>query len=238
MKYRIHFLPLLAVLAMLLVACGTQAEDNPPDRATAISGNGAETSSAETEDQKVEPTIEPTVAPTVEPEPTVEPSPTPEATEEPESSSIEGFDDYTAEALSIQVAHPDQWLVKEDPELGLILESAEGYFDAMPDVEGAGLIILPRDELAEEEIVEALRLSVFNLGPPPTIFIEFPTVSTVGDHDVATAAFRESESGTEGFYVFIQNEEHGVFVFAVTSGLAKVEFLDLLESVIGTVVLG
>ena len=41
----------------------------------------------------------------------------------------------------------------------------------------------------------------------------------------------------DGFYVFIQREDQGVFVFAVSTGLAKAHFLGLMESVIGTVVL-
>ncbi|MGB3716960.1 MAG: hypothetical protein WA996_21270 [Candidatus Promineifilaceae bacterium] len=236
MKFRIQILILLAVISLELVACSTGTEDdsstNDSPAASALTSVAAtETASEATA------APEPATEPTATPEPAVDPLETPEEADESSAVSSDFYNDFEAQAFDIQLSYPDGWLVTEDPELGLFVESSEGFFGSMPDAEGAAVIILPRDELAGEDIVEALRQSVFDFGPPPDIFIEYPTVTKVGDHDVATAAFSERETGMEGFYVFIQHEGQGVFVFAASTGLAKLHFLGLMESVIGTVVL-
>jgi hypothetical protein len=225
-KYRIQILVLLAVISLALVACST-GDDNDS------TAGESPTTSALSSDSAAEPASEPTATS----EPVVDTEESPEDTEDSPDESSDLEINFEAENFDIQLSVPAGWLVTEDPELGLTIESSEGYFGAMPDAEGAAVIILPRDELAGEDVVEALRQSVFDLGPPPDIFIEYPTVSEVGDHTVASAAFNVREAGMDGFYVFIQREDQGVFVFAVSTGLGKAHFLGLMESVIGTVVL-
>lgn len=241
MKNKFPGFLLLPALVILLAACATQPTPIPEVNNTQ---SATSTEAVVTEEATQEPTAEPTQEPTVTPEPTatveptVEPSPTAEPTDETAGVSTTDFNLFEAQSFDIQVAHPESWVVTEDPELGLIIESNEGYFEALPDANGAAILILPRDELAEEEVVEALRLSVFEFGPPPTIFIEYPTVTMAGDQDVAIAPYRVEESGVEGFYVFIKNDGQGVFVFATTSGIAKAEFMTIMEAVIGTITLG
>jgi hypothetical protein len=241
MKNKFPGFLLLPAFVILLAACATRPTPTPQVNNTQ---SPTSTEAVVTEEATQEPTAEPTNQPTATPEPTatvepsVEPSPTPESTNEPAGISTTDFNVYEAQAFDIQVAQPESWVVTEEPELGLIIESNEGYFETLPDANGAAILILPRDERAEEEVVEALRLSVFEIGPPPTIFIEYPTVTMVGDQDVATAPFRVDESDMEGFYVFIKNDSQGVFVFAATSGIARAEFMKVMEAVIGTVTLG
>jgi hypothetical protein len=231
-KFRIQILILFIAISLALVACSTGTEED----ATANDSPAARnlTSDAATEARDIpEPTIEPTAAP----EPTVDPVEKPEEVDESPADSTVFSNEFEAQGFDIQLSYPDGWSVTEDPELGIFVESSEGFFASMPDAEGGAVMILPRDELADEEIVEALRQSVFDSGPPPDIFIDYPIVTTVGDHDVATAAFNERETGIEGYYVFIQREGRGVFVFAASTGIAKLHFLGLMESVIDTVTL-
>jgi hypothetical protein len=244
MKSKFRLVSLFAVAILGVAACTNQSEDASSEQA-----NGSLESTELTEvNQQLEPTVgaaseAPPSADDVDqstplPEPTDTPSIEPEATEKPSGLQNPDFAEFEADAFDIQLAYPNSWLITEEPEIGLFIESNEGFFDSLPDGEGAGIIIFPRDELASEEIVEALRVSVFNFGPPPSIFINFPTVSMVGEQEFATAAFDERDTGTEGFYVFIQNGDRGVFVFAAASGLVKADFLNTLEEVIGTVMLG
>jgi hypothetical protein len=235
-KFKIQILILLTAVSLVLVACSTGTKDNSTT-------NDSPTAAALTSDAATEPaseatdTPEPTSKPTATPEPEDDPVETPDAADESPADSFDFDNDFEAQAFDIQLSYPDGWLVTEDPELGLIIESSEGFFESMPDAEGAAMIIVPRDDLAGEDVVEALRQSVFDSGPPPDIFIEYPIVTKVGDNDVATAPFSERETGMEGFYVFIQHDGQGVFVFAASTGIAKAHFLGLMESVIGTVTL-
>jgi hypothetical protein len=234
LKRKIQISLIFIAFVLLMAACSSQSEDiltAPPELSSEIAPVEENEATAATAAPIAQATAsqDDALEPTSIPEPTLEPA------EEIQIIVPAGFENYEAEAFGLRLAHPESWLVTEDPELGLKLESAEGYLRTMPDAEGAGMIIYPRDELAGEDIVEALRLSVFNFGPPPSIFIEFPTVSMIGEHDIATAAFDERDSGMEGFYAFIQNGDHGVFVFAATTGLVMEDFLVTLEDVITTV---
>ncbi|HET6446583.1 MAG TPA: hypothetical protein VFI27_18590 [candidate division Zixibacteria bacterium] len=249
MKQKTLIVILITVLAFVLAACSSGSKDTSAPEDASASGdsspvNDAEVSSdSQGEDAnsaKPDPTSVPAVTPekAAADEPAIEPTESTDEVSESAGDPAEDFTKFDAEAFDIQLAYPEGWQVTEDPDLGLIIESSEGILELLTTKEGAAIVILPRDELADEEIVEALRQSVFSFGPAPDVFIEYPTVSVNGDHDVATAAFRERESGIEGYYVFIQNEGQGVFVFAASTGLAKAYFLGLLEATIDTVELG
>ncbi len=231
MKRKIQISLIFTAFVLLLVACSGQSDGT----ATTLPEVTSDIAPAEALEETAAPVAQATASQDEELEPPSIPEPTLEPAEETQNIAPAGFENYEAEAFALRLAHPESWLVTEDPELGLILESVEGYFKTIPDAEGAGMIIYPRDELAGEEIVEALRLSVFDFGPPPSIFIDFPTVSKIGEHDIAVATFQERDSGIEGFYTFIQNGDHGVFVFAATTGLVMDDFLVTLEDVIATV---
>ena len=190
--------------------------------------------------------VEETAAATLTPTVVETPTETAVATEESGGSATEvsepvdlgsGFERFAAESFDIQLSYPVAWFITEDPELGLIIESSEGYLDTMPDEEGATLIIFPEDDLADLDIVEALRQSVFNLGPSPELYIDYPTVEVVNGQSVATAAFRD-DSGISGYYVFIQNGDRGAFIFAATTGIAKAYYNPMVDLTIGSITLG
>lgn len=234
LKRKIQISLIFTAFVLLLAACSGQSEDIQTAQPE-LSSENAPAQEVEAPGQTAAPIAQATASQDDALEPTSIPEPTLEPVEETQNIAPAGFENYKAEVFGLQLAHPESWLVTEDPELGLIIESIEGYFETIPDAEGAGMIIYPRDELASEEIIEALRLSVFDFGPPPSIFIDYPTVSMIGEHDIAVATFQERDSGIEGFYTFIQNGDHGVFVFAAATGLVMDDFLVTLEDVIGTV---
>jgi hypothetical protein len=242
LKRKIQISLIFSAFVLLLAACSGQSEDIPTAQPE-LSSEIAPAEENEATRATATPVAQATAAPIAQAtasqddalEPTSIPEPTLEPAQEIQNIAPAGFENYEADAFGLQLVHPESWLVTEDPELGLILESVEGYFETIPDAEGAGMIIYPRDELAGEEIIEALRLSVFDFAPPPSIFIDYPTVSMIGEHDIAIATFQERDSGIEGFYTFIQNGDHGVFVFAAATGLVMDDFLIILEDVIGTV---
>lgn len=252
MKYRVYLLLMLAVTALLLAACSSAAEETPADQEPVVeSGTAAEMASepaeepasdqvaAPTTEPTPEPTAEPTTAPTAEQAATTDPAtagapasiPTAELSELPP-----GFIPFSAEEFTMELAHPVTWRVQEEPGFGVTVESRPDVLDDFPNINGAALIAYERDELAIEDVVEALRLSIFALGPPPeTIFIERPTVSIFGDQEVATAFYDERGSGQVGFYVFVKNGDRGVFIFSVASGPNKDALMDILDAIIGTV---
>ena len=237
---KVTLLVLIFILSLLLVACSNSDESLSTPILTPEENISSTSTSTALSIPEPQPTDTMAAAASVE-EAMSAPSVTAALMEEdaPENRARgAGLAPYQSTHFDIQLGIPEDWLVQEDPELGITIESGEGVFQEMPSVEGAAILILPRNELASEEIVEALRLSVAEYGPAPSIFIEYPTVSQVGDNEVATAAFRIRETGIEGYYVFIQDEGEGVFVFAATTGLAKAYFLGLVESTIDSTNLG
>jgi len=230
-----------AALAFVLAACSTTSD---PDSVVDSSRESEVDKGEELTDSSTPQSTKVPVKPTALPEPTAIPEPTAETNQSLEeigdsiSETPSGFTEYHSEEFDIDLVYPEDWYISEDPDLGLVVESYEGILDTMPRAEGAALLVLPRNELAREEIVEALRQSVFDFGPMPQVYIEQPSVSVIGDQVFATAPFREDETGLSGYYVFVQSDDEGVFIFAVTTRIARSSFISLMETTMNSVILG
>jgi hypothetical protein len=239
---------MFAGLALVLAACSTASDPAAGDDSKRESEALSDTSKLQSTEVSAD--LEPTSSPTTTPEPTapaeliatVEPTAESKlSTEEPVNSVREippDFTEFQAEVFDIQLAYPDDWTISENPDLGLVVESSEGVFESMPRAEGAALLVFSRNELAREEIVEALRQSIFDFGPMPMVYIEQPTVAVIGDQVFATAPFSEDETGLAGYYVFVQSDDQGAFIFAITTKIARSSFLSLVETTLNSVILG
>lgn len=248
MKRSSLFFILFAGLALVLAACSTASDPAAGDDSRRESEALSDTPKLQSTEVSTD--SEPTSGPATTPEPTApaELSDSVEPTAESKQSSDEpaesvreipsDFTEFQAEVFDIQLAYHEDWLISENPDLGLVVESSEGIFDSMPRAEGAALLVFPRNELAREEIVEALRQSVFDFGPMPMVYIEQPTVTVIGDQVFAIAPFREDETGLSGYYAFIQSDDEGAFIFAVTTKIARSSFIGLLETTVNSVILG
>jgi hypothetical protein len=230
-----------AALAFVLAACSTTSDQ---DSIVDSSGESEVDKGEELTDSSTPQSTKVSVNPTAPhestaiPEPTVETNQSPEEIGDSNSETLSGFTEYHSEDFDIDLAYPEDWHISADPDLGLVIESFEGFFDSMPKTEGAALIIIPRNEFAREEIVEALRQSIFEFGPMPTVYIERPEVSVIGDQVFATSPFREDETGLEGYYAFVQSDDEGAFIFGVTTRIAKSAFIGLVETTMNSVILG
>jgi hypothetical protein len=229
-----------AALAFVLVACSTTSDqDSIVDSSGESEVDKGEELTDSAAPQSSEVSISATALhePTSVPEPTVESNQPAEELEDTVGEIPSGFTEYQSKEFDIDLAYPEDWHISEDPDLGLVIESFEGFFDSMPRTEGAALIIIPQNELAREDIVEALRQSIFEFGPMPTVYIERPEVSVIGDQVFATSPFREDETGLEGYYAFVQSDDEGAFIFGVTTRIARSTFLSLVETTMNSVIL-
>lgn len=215
---------------LLMAACKTDPEPPPT-----------------TEPASIAPTNAPTSAPTGVP-PTAAVVPT-EA--EPAGSGMTVADAMAAEAAEVRASFaniyasdifplsfglPENWVVSED-ESGVVIEAAEGMLQAMPDVDGTVMLILPRNDLSAEGVIEALRQSIAAANVPSDIFIRRPSAVVYDGHDAAVAWYELQESETEGYYAFVKKGETGVFIFSAATGTAISSNMPQLLAVIKSVIL-
>ena len=230
-----------AALAFVLAACSTTSDpDSGVDSSRESEVDKGEELTDGSTPQSTKVLVNPTALhePTAIPEPTVETNESLKGIGDSVSETLLGFTEYHSEDFDIDLVYPEDWHISEDPDLGMVIESFEGIFDSMPRAEGAALIIIPKNELAREEIVEALRQSIFDFGPMPAVYIERPAVTVIGEQVFATAPFREDETGLEGYYAFVQSDDEGAFIFAVTAQIARSTFLSLVETTMNSIILG
>lgn len=262
--YRILF---LIAIAFIFVACSNSQELATDSDSSASSESIVADPSSAQEDEP-DPTVAPTDEPTTTPEPTKEPTATPEPTEEPtnapeptaeptpanepvdsgqdsegasSSESIAGgpVTVFEGEVVPITVEYPESWSVTEDPSFGILIESSEGLFGQLPSVDGAALVVLPRDaaDLDGENVTAKLLSAILTFRLPSTAELNDPEVTSSEGHDYAVSEFEDVENSVDGFFAVVTNGDQAAIVFAATGGTDRVDYSRVLSTIISSVML-
>lgn len=233
------------VLVLLLVACA----DSPAPQ----SDNGLDTESetavvptaSPAPTETTEPTVTPT--PTATPEPTMLPEPTANALPSVETKQanpapqfvLGELTAYQVESTGLTFDYPEGWVVTEDSDGGIRIESEEGYGNLFSTDDGVVIVILPMAaaDLPGQDSLEKLASFILNNGMPQTAVLGDPSTLMINDQELTFSAFVDQTAGLEGVYAaFLAGDELAVII-AIAGGENRTTYRAGVEAIVNSIIL-
>ena len=146
---------------------------------------------------------------------------------------------YTVESTGLTFEYPSGWVVAEDPDEGILVESKAGYSDRLATGDGAAIAILTMaaGDLPGQDSLEKLAAFIISKGMPESVQLGDPVTTTVNDQELTFSAFVDQSVGLEGVYAAFLAGEEVIVVFAVAGGESRTSYRPAVETVVNSIVL-